>query len=339
MSGHEKSGIKKLFISQVILSFIVITVLIILGGVLVFNVMGKDYTQFTVMGFLATVFFAFIVFQPNGTLFAARVELIREKAEAKKEEKTSATAPIANPLLKTAIPGIIAATGSTGIMAAIIYGLDWTPSPVVTVLLSMVFVIPLAIIIRIYIYDDISGMAAAGPFSAKSVTSKGGYIWSYYILPTFVMQLIINMPLANRGFSIEAAKDAASLVPTAAMALDYAVTFMFICNFVFLAVSTYALSDMYVGKFSYTGKARGINGFVYFLLMLLMGGVLGVVFAGITAVLGIEKASFPVALAGKFLTVLLSVYLGCRLAVGWTGKRFNDAVAKKMAEMKKVGKR
>ena len=202
----------------------------------------------------------------------------------------------------------------------------------------MVFVIPLAIIIRIYIYDDLSGLVNAGPFSAKPVTSKGGYIWSNYILPTFVMQLIINMPLANRGFSIEAAKDAASLVPTAAMALDYAVTFMFICNFVFLAVSTYTLSDMYVGKFTYTGKARGINGFLYFLLMLLMGAALGIVFGGITAVLGIEKASFPMALAGKFLTVLLSVYLGCRLAVGWTGKRFNDAVAKKMAEMKKVGK-
>jgi hypothetical protein len=339
MSGHKKLGIKKLFFTQVILSFVVIAVLIILGGVLVFNIMGKDYTQFTVLGFLSTVFFAFIVFQPNGTLFAARAELIREKAEANKEEKTSAKAPIANPLLRTVVPGTIAAAGTTGIMAATIYGLHWTPSPVVTVLMSLVFVIPFAIIVRIHIYDDISGLATAGPFSAKPVPSKGRYIWANYILPTFVMQLIINMPLANRGFSMEAARDAASMVPTPAMALDYAVTFMFICNFVFLAVSTYTLSDMYMGKYGYTGRAKGINGFLYFILMLLMGAGLGILFGGITAMLGVEKASFPVALAGKFLTVFVSVYMGCRLAVGWTGKRFNDAVTLKMAAMEKAAKK
>jgi hypothetical protein len=339
MASHEKIGIKKLFITQVILAFVVIAVLIVLGGILVFKFMGEDYTRFTVLGFFATVFFAFIIFQPNGTLFAARAELIREKAEAKKDEKTKAKSPIANPLLKTIPLGIAAAIALTAVFAVIVYGLGWIPSPAVTVALSLLFVVPLSLIVRRFIYDDISGLAAAGPFSEKPVASKGRYVWANYILPTFIMQLIINMPLANRGFSIEAAKDAASLVPTTAMALDYAVTFMFICNFVFLAVSTYTLSDMYVGRFSYTGKARGINGFLYFILMLLMGGALGIVFWGGTALLGIEKASFPAALTGKFLTVLISVYLGCRLAVGWTGRRFNDAVALKMAEMKKTAKK
>jgi hypothetical protein len=339
MASHEKVGIRKLFIIQVILSFVVIAVLIVLGGILVFKFMSEDYTRFTVLGFVATAFFAFIIFQPNGTLFAARAELIREKAGVKNNEKTSARSPIANPLLKTAPLGVAAAVALTAVFAAIIYGLGWIPSPAATVTLSLLFVVPFAFIVKRFIYDDLSGLAAAGPFSEKPVASKGRYIWMNYILPTFVMQLIINMPLANRGFSLEAAKDAASLVPTAAMALDYAVTFMFICNFVFLAVSTYTLSDMYVGRFGYTGKARGINGFLYFILMLLMGAVLGIVFWGVTAVLGIDGASFPAALAGKFLTVLFSVYLGCRLAVGWTGRRFNDAVALKMAEMKEAAKK
>jgi hypothetical protein len=339
MNGHEKLGVKKLFFVQVLLSFVVIAVLIVAGGFLVFNVMGKEYTPFTVFGFIATVYFAFIIFQPGGTLFASRVELIREKVQVKKDEKTKAKVPIASPLLKTAPLGIAAAVVCTGIIAAIVYGADWKPSPVVTVLVSLLFVIPFALIVRRYIFDDLSGLAAAGPFSGKPVTSKCRYIWAYYILPTFVFQLIINMPLANRGFSQEALKDPFSLVPTAVMALDYAVTFMFICNFTFLGVSANTLSDMYLGKYTYAGKAKGINGFLYFVLMLLMGAALGILFGGITKVLGVEKVPFLVALAGKFLTVLLSVYLGCRLAVGWTGKRFNDAVAKKMAEMSKTGKK
>lgn len=334
MASHGKIGIRKLFIVQVILSFVVIAVLIVLGGILVFKYMSEDYTRFTVLGFVATVFFAFIIFQPNGTLFAARVELIREKAGVKHNENTSARSPIANPLLKTAPLGIAAAVVLTGGFAAIVYGLGWIPSPAATVTLSLLFVVPFAFIVKRFIYDDLSGLAAAGPFSEKPVASKARYIWMNYILPTSVMQLIINMSLANRGFSLEAAKDVAYLVPTEAMALDYAITFMFICNFVFLAVSTYTLSDMYVGRFGYAGKARGINGFLYFILMLLMGAGLGIVFWGGAVVLGVERASFPAALTGKFLTVLLSVYLGCRLAVGWTGRRFNDAVALKMAQMK-----
>ena len=70
--------------------------------------------------------------------------------------------------------------------------------------------------------------------------------------------------------------------------------------------------------------------------ILLAALLLGLVFLIVTKMLGVEKASFPFALAGKFLTVFLSVWMGCRLATGWTGRRFNDAVALKMAEMSKT---
>ncbi len=335
MSGHQKLGVTKLLAVQVIISFIIIAVLIVLGAVLVFNVMGKEYTPYTVLGFIATTYFAFIIFQPSATLFASRVELIREKAEVQKDEKTPAKVPIANPLYKTAPLGIAAAIVCTAIMAGIIYGAGWTPSPVITAALSLLFVIPFALIVKRYIYDDLSGLAAAGPFSGKPAASRCRYIWVSYIVPWLIFQLIINLTLANRGFSHEAAKDAASLVPTAALALDFAVTFMFVCNFTFLGVSAMTLGDMYLGKFTYTGRARGINGFLYFILMLLMGAALGILFGVVTKVVGLEKVSFPVALVCKFLVVLLSVYCGTRFATGWTGKRFNDAVAKKMAEMSK----
>jgi hypothetical protein len=69
--------------------------------------------------------------------------------------------------------------------------------------------------------------------------------------------------------------------------------------------------------------------------MLLMGAALGILFGVVTKAIGVEKVSFPVALICKILVVFLSVYCGCLFSVGWTGKRFNDAVAKKMAEMSK----
>ena len=33
----------------------------------------------------------------------------------------------------------------------------------------------------------------------------------------------------------------------------------------------------------------------------------------------------------KFLVVFLSVYVACRLGVGWMGKKFSDPVAHRMA--------
>ena len=150
-----------------------------------------------------------------------------------------------------------------------------------------------------------------------------------------MFQSIINLPLGYRGFSHAAAaiSDQAGpgVVPAAALAPDFAITFMFVCSFTFLAVMAHTASDMFEGEMSYSGKARGINGFLFFVLILLMGVGLGIVFALVPPVIGVETVSFGLAMVLKFLVVFLSVYAASRLGVGWMGKKFNDAVAHKMA--------
>ena len=94
----KKLSVDQLFWEQVGLTFVVVAVLIALGALLTFKAMGEEYSQWTVVGFFATVFFAFIVFLPAGTLYAARAEFAKGKVEAPQEEKTGALAPIANPL-------------------------------------------------------------------------------------------------------------------------------------------------------------------------------------------------------------------------------------------------
>jgi predicted histidine transporter YuiF (NhaC family) len=88
---------------------------------------------------------------------------------------------------------------------------------------------------------------------------------------------------------------------------------------------------MYEGEMSYAGKARGINGFLFFIFILLIGVGLGAAFAVIPPIMGVAAVSFGVAMALKFLVVFLSVFVACRLGVGWMGKKFNDAVAHQMA--------
>ena len=209
------------------------------------------------------------------------------------------------------------------------------PSPLVTTLASLLFVVPYAIIVWLNIFRDIEGLAAQGAFRAKAVASKTQHIWMTYIIPNLVFQAIINMPLAYRGFSYAAAaiadKVGPGLVPVAALGPDFAITFMFVCNFTFLAVMAHTASDMWEGEMSYSGKARGINGFLFFVLILLMGVALGILFALIPPVTGVAVVSFGTAMVLKFLVVFLSVYVACRLGVGWMGKKFNDAVAHKMA--------
>ena len=70
----KKLSVSQLFREQVAVNFIVVAVLIAVGALLTFKVMGEEYSQWTVAGFFATVFFAFIIFLPAGTLFAARAE-------------------------------------------------------------------------------------------------------------------------------------------------------------------------------------------------------------------------------------------------------------------------
>ena len=296
--------------------------------------MGEEYSQWTVVGFIATVFFAFIVFLPAGTLFASRAEFAKGKVEVREDEKTGAVAPIANPLFKTAPLGVAFAAIGTAIVYLLVYGAGWMPSPLVTTLVSLLFVVPYAIIVRLNIFRDIEGLAAQGAFRATAVTSKTRHIWMTYIIPNVVFQSIINLPLGYRGFSHAASlipDNAAGVVPVAALVPDFAITFMFVCSFTFLAVMAHTAADMFEGEMSYSGKARGINGFLFFVLILLMGVGLGVVFALVPPIAGVEIVSFGVAMVLKFLVVFLSVYVACRLGVGWMGKKFNDAVAETMA--------
>ncbi len=333
--ADKKMSVSQLFWQQVALNFIVVAVLIACGALLVFKVMGEEYSEWTVVGFFATVFFAFIVFLPAGTLFAARAEVAKDKVEVREDEKTGALAPIANPLLATAPLGVVLAAVGTAIVYWLVYRMGWMPSPLVTTLASFLFVVPYAVIVWLNIFRDIEGFAAQGAFRAKAVASKTQHIWMTYIIPNLVFQAIINMPLAWRGFSYAAAgiadKVGPGIVPVAALGPDFAITFMFVCNFTFLAVMAHTASDMWEGEMSYSGKARGINGFLFFGLILLMGVALGVLFALVPPVTGVAIVSFGTAMALKFLVVFLSVYVACWLGVGWMGKKFNDAVAHKMA--------
>lgn len=330
----KKASVRRLFWEQVALNFIVVAVLIACGALLTFNVMGEEYSQWTVVGFFATVFFAFIVFLPAGTLFAARAEFAKDKIQIEDDEKTGAVAPIANPLLETAPLGVAFAAAGTAIVYWLVYGMGWMPSPLVATLASLIFVAPYAIIVRLNIFRDIEGLAAQGAFRAKPVTSKTHHIWTTYVIPNLVLQAIINLPLGYRGFSHIAAlvpDNAAGVVPVAALAPDFAITFIFVCGFTFLAVMAHTASDMWEGEISYSGGARGINGFLFFALILLMGVGLGILVAIVPPITGIATVSFGVAMVLKFLVVFLSVYAACWLGVGWMGKKFNDAVAHKMA--------
>ena len=330
----KKLSVNQLFWEQVALNFIVVAVLIALGALLTFKVMGEEYSAWTVVGFFATVFFAFIVFLPAGTLFAARAEFAKDKVQIREDEKTGAIAPIANPLLATAPLGVAFAAVGTAIVYALVYWGGWMPSPLVTTLASLLFAIPYAIIVRLNIFRDIEGLAAQGAFRARAVASKTRHIWMTYVVPNVVFQTIICLPLGYRGFSHAASlipDNAAGIVPVAALASDFAITFMFVCGFTFLAVMAHTASDMFEGEMSYSGKARGINGFLFLILILLMGVGLGILTALVPPVTGVATVSFGLAMVLKFLVVFLSVYAACRLGVGWTGKKFNDALAHKMA--------
>ena len=51
----KKLSVSQLFWEQVAFNFIVVAVLIALGALLTFKVMGEEYSQWTVVGFFATV--------------------------------------------------------------------------------------------------------------------------------------------------------------------------------------------------------------------------------------------------------------------------------------------
>ena len=87
--------------------------------------------------------------------------------KSREDEKTGALAPIANPLLATAPLGVAFAAVGAAIAYALVYGGGWMPSPLVTTLASLVFVVPYAIIVRLNIFRDIEGLAAEGALGAR----------------------------------------------------------------------------------------------------------------------------------------------------------------------------
>jgi len=334
---HTKSSVSQVFKQQVIINFVVVAVLIAVGALLVFKVQGEEYSQLTAFGYLATVFFSFITFLPAGTLFAARAEVVQGKVALREDEKTGATQPLANPYLATMPLGFAAAAVCSAIAAIMIYGTGWLPSPVAITLLSMLFVVPYTYIVRRFIFKDVEGLIAAGPFAAKRVPSTTAHILMTYLLPNVIFQLIINMPLAIRGFGNVAEQIAhlagPGMVPVQVLAPDFAITFMFVCGFTFLGVIAHTAADLYEGEFAYAGKGNGINGFLYFAIILVMGVVFGAVIAFGAQALGIVIVPIAIALTLKALVVLLSVYAACKLGVAWMGKKFNHAVAEKTQAM------
>ena len=332
-SEPKKLSVGKVLAVQVIVSFFVIGILLAVAGILVFQVMGKDYSQLTVMGFIATTYLAFITFQPAGTIFAARKELIEGKVELTQDDLKAAGKQVRSPWQQTLPLGFILALLSTAVVAAIIFGTGWKPTPALTVLLALLYVLPHYFITKRYISRDLATMAAEGLGSSPPVPSLRGYFWGAYVFPNLIFQGIINGALGNRAFSQEMLRSARhgseyiGMVPTAAVGVDLAVTFMFVCNFTFLGTIMYVISDMYQGKFTYEGNARGINGFLYFIIMLLVGLGIGLLHILSLHTIGVAYLSFAQAMLAKFAIVFVAVSLGAGLAMGWTGKRVNDAVA------------
>ena len=329
----KKLSVGKVLIIQVLVSFVVIGILLTAAGMLVFQVMGKDYSQLTVIGFIATTYLAFITFQPAGTIFAARKELIEGKVELTPEDMKAACEQVRNPWQQTLPLGFFIALLSTAVVAAIIFGTGWKPTPAFTVLLALLYVFPHYFITKRFLGRDLATMAAAGLGSGPPVPSLRCYFWGAYVFPNLIFQGIINGALGNRAFSQEMLRSARhgseyiGLIPTPAVGTDLAVTFMFVCNFTFLGTIMYVISDMYQGKFTYEGNARGINGFLYFIIMLLVGLGIGLLHIFSLHAMGVAYMSFAQAMLAKFAIVFVAVSLGAGLAMGWTGKRVNDAIA------------
>ncbi len=245
------------------------------------------------------------------------------------QEALADAGPVMSPWRRTLPVSFIIALICTALIWGIIYGTGWTPRVRYTLLISFLYVIPHYFITRAYIAQDLASVAAKGLGALAGKVSGRAYFWSTYVLPNLVFQLIINLPIANRGFSNEVAKlsrevaGIQGLVPVKAVAVDLAITFMFVCNFTFLASIMYTISGVYMGVISLesAGKGKGIHGFLFFLIMLLMGAVLGVLYGLAFGLAGMENISFASAMVSKVLCVFIGVYLGAYMAMGWTLKK------------------
>jgi hypothetical protein len=322
----KKFTVGQVLVIQAVASFVVIGILILLGGLLVFKVMGTEYTQFTAMGFIAAVYLSFIVFQPAGTLFAARKELIEGKVVLPGGAKSPG--PVVNPWKKTLPLSLPVGLACTAAVLGGIHASGATPPGWAVVALSLLYVIPYYFVTKKYLEPDLVSLAVNGPGTGAG-ESRSRYFWGTYILPNLVFQSIINLPLAIRGFSHEAFKLAMGdpglqgMVPLEAVWGDLTVTFMFVCSFTSLAAATYTLSGIYQGFITFDGlsKGKGIHGFFFFLNMLAMGFMAGILYVVVMNAAGMQNIPFEAAMLSKLCTVFLAVYLGSRMAQGWTAKK------------------
>jgi len=330
-SKKKKLGISQVLAIQVIASFVVISILIVLGGLLVFYVMDTDYTRFTVAGFIATVYVSFITFQPAGTLFAARKEFIEGKVDISAKSLDSVANSVSNPWRITLPASFFIAVLCTALIVGIIYGTGWTPRPLVTIMLSLLYVIPHYLITRRFIEKDLISFAAGGKRTGSLGVSKKAYFWNTYVLPNLICQIIINYTLGNRGFHQEIIKlsrnipNLQGLLPVQAVSVDLAFTFMFVCNFIFWAAIMHTFTGVYLGIIPLEGRYKGkaINGFLYFLIMLSMGLGAGVLYWLVLGIAGVENISFTAAMISKLACVFVAVCLGSWMAMGWTVKKIN----------------
>ena len=319
---------------QVLGGFIVVGVLLCAAGFLVFNIMSKEYTRFTVVGFIAVTYLSFITFQPAGTLFAARKDLIEGKVALAPGNRYRIKKKVVSPWRQTLPVSLGAAACCTAIVAAVIYGTGWRPSAAETVLIACLFVVPHYLIARRYIGDDLATINAIGLGSGPPVSSRRHHFWTVYVLPNLVFQSIISLSIANRAFSQEMLRLAgqgseyAGMVPVLAVGISLAVTFILVCNFTFLASIMYVVSDMFLGKFTYEGDTRTIHGFFCFTGIVLAGLAIGAFYALVLQAFGVGHIFFSHAMFSQVVLIFASVSLGSRLAIGWTGKRFNLAMAK-----------
>ena len=186
--AHRTINVHRLLKEQGVINFVVVALIIAAGAYLVFKVDGEQCTQFTSLAFVATCFFSFVAFLPAGTLFASRAEFAKGHVVIAADEKTGATAPIADTWSKAVPLGLALAAVSTAVLGALIYGLGWTPSPLVTTLVSFLFVAPCAYIVPSNIFRDIDGLAAVGAMRGQRVTSTSAHVWMSYIVPNLVLR-------------------------------------------------------------------------------------------------------------------------------------------------------
>lgn len=318
----KRLTVHQVLIVQVVVSFIVIGILVVLGGLLVFRVMGTEYTPFTTAGFIATVYLAFITFQPAGTIYAARSELIQNKVDTAGSQPVPDALP-QNPWAMTLGVSLPIALLCTVIIVSLIYGFGWKPTPRATVLVALLYVVPHYLITARFIGKDLAVFAARGLGSGKRSTSAARRFWFVYVLPNLVFQGIINGALGNRAFSQEAVKltnrapDLVGLVPSAAVGVDLMFTFVFVCGFTALAATTYMLSDIFQGILPVQGKGLKMNGFLLFLLILIAGICSGVVYVIALHGLGYQHIPLIGAFVSKAACVLFAVVIGAYLGKEW----------------------